>query len=118
MWNSPVPILSPFRQECGEVSVCWVKWDTMIPMPVVQGRLDLAWRDGGHNGPRRLRMMSLTWGMLVEGSVVHNSSWTSIRFGSDNHPAAPCDGVVDWNFLQDTKADVSVKAFFDGRFPM
>ena len=118
MWDSSVPVPAPFCQEGGEVSVCRVEWDTVVPMPVVQGRLDLVRRDGGHNGPRRLRMVSLTWCVFVEGSVVYNSSRTPIWFGSDDHPAAPCDWVIDWNFLQDPKTDVPVKAFFDSRFPV
>ena len=114
MWNSPVSVAAPFCEERSEVSVSGVKWDTVVPMPVVKGRLDLVWRDGGDDGPWRFSVMSLTRSMLVESSVVDDSSRTTIRFWSDYHSTAPCDRVVYWDFLKDTKADVSVKTFLDG----
>ena len=100
------------------MSVSWMEWNAVVPMPVVEGRLDLVWRDGGYDGPWRLRVMGLTWSMLVESSIVDNPSWTSVRFWSDNHPAAPCYRVIDWDLLQNTQTDIPVKAFFDSRFPM
>ena len=96
------------------MSVSWMEWNAVVPMPVVKGRLDLVWRDGGDNGPWRFSVMSLTRSMLVESSVVDDSSRTTIRFWSDYHSTAPCDGVIYRNLLQDTEADVSVKTFLDG----
>ena len=114
LWNSPVSVSAPFCQECRKMSVSWMEWNAVVPVPVVEGRLDLVWRDGGYDGPWRLRVMGLTWSMLVESSVINNSSRTTIRFWGDDHSTAPCDGVIYRNLLQDTEAYVSVKTFLDG----
>ena len=63
-------------------------------------------------------MMCLSWGMFIQSSVVHHSPGASIRFWSYHHPAAPGDRVIDWNTLQYTKSDISVKAFLDSIFPV
>ena len=39
-------------------------------------------------------------------------------FGRDDHPAAPGDRSVDRDFLQDTKADISVQALLDSLLPV
>ena len=96
------------------MSVSGVKWDTVVPMPVVKGSFDLVRGNGGDDGPWRFCVVSLTRGMLVERSVVNNSSRTTVRLRGDDHSTTPCDRVIDRNLLQDTKADVSVKAFFNG----
>ena len=81
------------------MSVSWMEWNAVVPVPVVEGRLDLVWRDGGHDGPWRLHVVSLTRGVLVKSSVVDNSPGGAIRFGSDDHSAAPRDRIVNWNLL-------------------
>ena len=96
------------------MSVSWMEWNAVVPMPVVKGSFDLVRGDGGDDGPWRFCVVSLTRGMLVERSVVNNSSRTTVRLRGDDHSTTPCDRVIDRNLLQDTKADVSVKTFFNG----
>ena len=81
------------------MSVSWMEWNAVIPMPIIKCGLDLVWWDGGNNRPGRLRVVSLAWGVLVKSGVVDNSPGGAIRFGSDDHSAAPRDRIVNWNLL-------------------
>ena len=63
-------------------------------------------------------MVCLPRSMFVEGSVVNNPAWTPIWFGSNHHPATPGDWIIDWNSLQYTKPDISVKTFLDSILPV
>ena len=62
--------------------------------------------------------MSLTRSMFVQGSVIDNSPRTPIQLWSDDHSAAPCHWVIDRDLLEDTKADVAVKALLDLFLPV
>ena len=39
-------------------------------------------------------------------------------FGRDHHPAAPSDGIVHRDLLQDAEADISVQTVLDGLLPV
>ena len=90
----------------------------MVPVPAVQDRLDLVGGDGGHDGPWRLCVVGLAGSMLVEVGVVHHPPRGAVRLWCDHHPAAPGDWSVDWNFLQDTKPDISVQTILDCFLPV
>ena len=100
------------------MAVSWVQGDTVITMPAVQRGLDLVWRNGGHNGPWRLSVVSLARSVTIEGSVINNSPWTAIKLGSDDHPAAPSHWVIDRDLLEDTQANVTVQTLLDGLLPV
>ena len=63
-------------------------------------------------------MVSLSRSMFVEAGVVHHTARRAVMFGRDDHPAAPGDWSVDWNFLQDTKPDVSVQTILHSFLPV
>ena len=39
-------------------------------------------------------------------------------FGRDHHPAAPSDGIIHRDLLQDAETDISVQAVLDGLLPV
>ena len=95
-----------------------MKWNTVVSMPAIHCGHDFIGRYGGDYGPWRLGVVSLSWSMFVYCSIINHSSWRTIRFGSNHHPAAPGDWIIDWNSLQHTKPDISVKSFLDSIFPV
>ena len=92
--------------------------DTVVTMPAIQCCLDFLWRNGGHNGPWRLSVVSLARSVTIESSVVHNPPWTAIKLGSNDHPAAPSDWVIDRDLLEDAQANVTVQTLLDRLLPM
>ena len=90
----------------------------MVAVPAVQDRLDLPGRDGGDDGPGGLRVVSLTRSVFVEVGVVHHPPWGAVSLRCNYHTAGPGDGVVDWDSLQDTETNISVKAILDGLLPV
>ena len=62
--------------------------------------------------------MCLSGGVFVEASVVNNTARGAVMFCSYHHAAAPADGGVDWDFLQDAQPDVSVEAVLDSLLPV
>ena len=79
------------------MAVSWMNWYAMISVPVIQDRLNLATRDGGGDGVRRLGVMSLPGSMLVDRAVVNDPPGAAILLGSDYYPAAPGVRSVDLN---------------------
>ena len=100
------------------MSVGRVEGDTVVAVPAVQDRLDLPCRDGGHDGPGGLSVVGLPRSMFVEAGVVHDTARIAVVFGCDDHPVAPGDWSVDRDFLQDTKAHISVQALLDSLLPV
>ena len=92
--------------------------NTVISVPAVQDRLDLVGWDGGDNVPGRLGVVSLSRSVFVQSSVVNNTARGAVMFGCDHHPAAPGDWSVDWNFLQNTKPDISVQTVLHSFLPV
>ena len=90
-----ISISGPWAYKSSELLICWVDWNRMVSVPVINGGLNLAGWDGGHDGPGGHGVVGLPWCVLVEWRVVHNSSGTPIMFGCYNHPAAPLHGLVD-----------------------
>ena len=100
------------------MAICWVDWHTVIAMPAVHSALYLATGDRGHNGPWRLCVVGLAGCIFVHCSVVDNTTRASVWFRGYDHPAAPTDGVIDWNLFKDTKLAVTVKTFLDVFLPV
>ena len=57
-------------------------------------------------------MMGLPWCVVVESLKVHHSTWLSIIFGCDYHPAAPSYRFIDGYRFYHTKFDITVQTFF------
>ena len=100
------------------MAVSWVEGDTVVSVPTIQGRLHFVWGDGGHNGPRRLSVVSLTGSVFVESGVVNNSPRAAVKLGSNDHSAAPGHRVIDRDLLKDAQADVTVQALLDLVLPV
>ena len=90
----------------------------MVPVPAVQNRLDLVRGEGRDNGPRGLRVVSLSRSVSVESRVVYNTARGTVMLGCDHHPTAPSDGVVHRDLLQNTGTDISVKTVLDRLLPV
>ena len=63
-------------------------------------------------------MVSLSGGVLIQSSIIHDTPRGAIAFRRDHHPATPCHGVVNLHFLQHSKTDISIKPIFDSLLPM
>ena len=63
-------------------------------------------------------MVSLAGSVTIEGSVVNNSPGTAIKFGGNDHPAAPSHWVIDRNLLEDAQTDVTVQTLLDRLLPV
>ena len=63
-------------------------------------------------------MVGLPRCMAIQGLIVHNSMGLTILFWLDYHSAAPFGWCVDWDFLNDTKTYIHIKAAFDCLLPM
>ena len=62
--------------------------------------------------------MGLARCILVHCGVIYNTAGTPIWFGGYDHPAAPTNRVIYWNFLKDTKLAVTVQTFLDIFLPV
>ena len=62
--------------------------------------------------------MGLSGCMLIQSGVIHHAPGRPIGLRSDNHPAAPCHGVIHLHLFQYTKANVSIESIFDSLLPM
>ena len=87
LWAGLVPVAAPGSDEGGEVTVSWVEGHTVVTVPTVHHRLDLVGRDGGHDGPGRLRVVGLARSVLVQVGVVHHPPGRAISLRCDNHAA-------------------------------
>ena len=62
--------------------------------------------------------MCLTRSVFVETGEVDNTARRPVCFRGYHHPGAPGDWVIDWDFLYDSEADVSVQTRLDCLLPV
>ena len=118
LWGSAVAIPAPHCDKSRQMTVSWVKGNTVIPVPAVYGRLDLLARYRGDNGPRCFCVVSLPGCKLIKWSKIYNTPGFAITFRRNNHTVTPRHRVINWNFFQNTKLTISVQAPLHILLPM
>ena len=90
----------------------------MITMPTVQHCFDGVRRNSRSNLPWALRVVSLTGTVVIDCLIVNHPAGAAVMFSHRKHPGTPGGGCVDWYPLDDSKADVTIKASLDLSIPM
>ena len=107
-----VPISTPRGDEGGKVAVIFMEVNAVVPVPSVKHGLSGVGWDSTGLVERGLGMVCLADSVSIERLKVYCSSWLARLFGAYHHFVAPGHRSANGDWLDDSKADISVEARF------
>ena len=106
MGGHPVAHTAPWGEKGGHVTVSWVQWDTMVPVPCVD-------REPPHVGSNphglaegRLRVVGLPLSCRVNLAEVYDSPWLPRFLPYYVRTTAPCSRGIAGDSLEHPEGDV------------